>query len=359
MSSKPSIAHVIDTLQIGGKERIAVLLANELFKKGYEVKLVLIHQTGPMQNELNDGISVQVINRLYKWRLGYLKKLYKCLRSASIIHVHAKHDLRYVLLCKLLFGLKAKIILQDHSHKVYFTWKDHLLTFARHQFIYVGVTQQHRQAAQNVLHIPKSKAYFVPHAFALSTISKRYKKTEQTLQFVAVARLINRKNILFLIDLLKEFNNIGGAELTIYGTKEDLDYLQQINTKIKYSNLQNKVTIILNKAQQHIDLTQYDMALHAAVQESGPLVLMEFLGAGIPFLSYQTGAIADMLSKDFPECIMEHFDVAAWAKQIEFIQSNKIALKQRIEKLLDGKYSVEKYVQRWERIYGVISSSCA
>ena len=69
-------------------------------------------------------------------------------------------------------------------------------------------------------------------------------------------------------------------------------------------------------------LSNYQIAIHVAHSESGPLVLMEYLIQGLPFLAHKTGEVADVLYSELPECFVNSLEKHEWNRKLEFLRSN-------------------------------------
>ena len=71
---------------------------------------------------------------------------------------------------------------------------------------------------------------------------------------------------------------------------------------ISSKNLDNNISIIQNCYNIEDRLTHYQLALHSSKLEAGPLVLLEYLSQGVPFLSFKTGEVVDKIKEmDFQE----------------------------------------------------------
>ena len=103
------ILQVIDTLDVGGAERVLVDLSNLLYENGVEVAVCTIVNRGKMADKLNNGIEHYNIGRDIKYSLLKMYQFYKIAKEFQIIHVHMRYNLKYVWLIKKLFLLKKVI----------------------------------------------------------------------------------------------------------------------------------------------------------------------------------------------------------------------------------------------------------
>ena len=100
---------------------------------------------------------------------------------------------------------------------------------------------------------------------------------------------------------------------------------------------------------------QYSMAIHCSPKETGPLVLIEYLSTGLPFIAYQTGSAADTIAATFPQLFMQHFEEEQWEKRIrEIIQDKELPLQMQL--LYKTKFNPEDYINTCLQIYQSVRS---
>ena len=87
--NKINVLHLIDTLDIGGAERVAVNLVNLLPRDEYKTFLCTTRRIGPLQSKVNKDVKVLSLNRKYRFDLRALIKLYKFIVKSDINIIHA------------------------------------------------------------------------------------------------------------------------------------------------------------------------------------------------------------------------------------------------------------------------------
>jgi glycosyltransferase involved in cell wall biosynthesis len=92
-------------------------------------------------------------------------------------------------------------------------------------------------------------------------------------------------------------------ELTLIGVNQDLEYFNEVR-----ENLDDNISLIENCTEPELILPNFDFALMVSKNESGPLVLLEYLLCGVPFIAYKTGGISDILCKYYPDFFINNFD---------------------------------------------------
>ena len=100
---------------------------------------------------------------------------------------------------------------------------------------------------------------------------------------------------------------------------------------------------------------QYNLAIHCSPKETGPLVLIEYLAARLPFIAYQTGSAADAIAANLPQLFMQNFEPEEWQQRIsEIIQNNE--LPRQMQELYKKNFNPEDYINKCLQIYQSVLS---
>ncbi|MCC9043604.1 glycosyltransferase [Myroides sp. M-43] len=111
------VLQVIDSLHLGGAERLLVEVVPILVNKGFEVDVVLLNgENTSFYEDLNDSKCCNIISlgRGY-YNIGYFYKLYKLIQNYDVIHVHLFPAQYYVSILKMLSLFDKKTIFTEHS----------------------------------------------------------------------------------------------------------------------------------------------------------------------------------------------------------------------------------------------------
>ena len=105
-----------------------------------------------------------------------------------------------------------------------------------------------------------------------------------------------------------------------------------------------------NKPSVHFD--NFKFGLCTSISESGPLVILEYFVAGLPFLSYKTGGIADILYKYVPEYFLDSFEINDWIERHTQLSQNYQRIpKDLIELVLEKEFNRDIYANKLIEIY--------
>lgn len=335
------ILHVIDRLNVGGAEKVMVYLTSLLADHNINIAVLLFNEGFPLEQELDPKLKKHILNRKNKFSI---KKLWQANRICSrydIIHVHMRHNYAYMRLAQFLFGGKYIIILHDHFFN---TGHIHpaLKGFIKPKY-YIGVSRSLVKWAKDALGIDPSNIFLLPNTIVPKTLSEK----EGQSQTIIVSNLSAIKNIEFGIELCNYINE----PLIIYGNNAEAEYANRIMALAEKAN----VRIMSGISDVSTVFNSKSFALHCSKAESGPLVLLEYLAYGVPFLAYNTGEVAETVSGELPLHFIDSFDMQAWADRIRQIKAQG-DISEKLKAVFNKYFDPKKYVQQCLNIYQTVRS---
>ena len=346
------IIQVIDTLSVGGAEKILINLANLQKKKGHEVCVLTILEPGPLASQLQPEIPQVSLHRQWKFNPFTMYRFIRIARKYDVIHVHSSHNLRYVFLATRLFGLKKVIFFHEHNgnieidqsvrwHQRLIYPKVHLIAVSRK--ISQWAIEKVKVPAKNVHLLSNTVASYPFRPFALT------KEGKQKTSIILTSNFLRNKNLGFAIYLMSLLTE---CSLTIVGQPYDLSYVEELNQECVKLGINVRIRFIHDCRDIQPILNQFDLAVHTANFESGPLVLIEYLAQGIPFLSYRTGEIAYMVEEQFPDFIIDNFQVEQWVERIHLLlYRDRQALGTAMRRFYEAQFSEDSYYEQCQQIY--------
>jgi glycosyltransferase involved in cell wall biosynthesis len=245
---------------------------------------------------------------------------------------------------KRVFRGKYKIILHDHEGKIYINENP---PFPEFKFLkpdyYIGVCDKLVQWSENIWRMEPQKTSTLLNLPFVEFKENNFTDDIKDFDFVLVGNLKPIKNQLFAAHLIGEMKR----KITFFGNNQENEYFHRI------ANSPNcKIVQHVNVNQELI--SRFKFGLCTSISESGPLVVMEYLMAGIPFLAYKVGGMSDAIAEYFPEYFIENFNREEWIDRIAEIENNPIPkeiYEERMNRLLEEKFSAEKYKAKLMEIY--------
>lgn len=345
ISNNLKILQVIDTLAVGGAENVFVNTCNVLHEKKKDVTALFILKKGVLANKMNRDIPFFELNRSNKWNFLKMKECLAIIKKFDIIHCHSRHNYRYIKLVSLLFNLKSKIIFHDHSSNkkipVLFN------SFLRPKFI-ISVSSEMGNFLKSKINI-KNKNVFVLSNL-IQKISEQGKiNYDCTYDFILVSNFKKNKEVEFIVNLIQDLN----SSLLLVGHKSDKLYYDKIENKIKNKGINVTIKSEITNAQEILNNAK--IGLHASMKETGPLVLIEYLAVGLPFLAYETGEVSKIVKEYYPEFFINNLDSAEWKKRINYIKQKKYNSLD-LQNIYKEHFSEEIFYNKLINIYSCIIS---
>ncbi len=352
-----TILHLIDTLNIGGAERVLVTICNIFHQKKYKIDVLTILTPGKYADELLPGIKVYTLNRKWKYNPLKLYQLSRIVNRYDIVHIHMRYDLRYVFLAKLLFGFKTKIVSHDHYGSIVIDPAvPKFSKFILKKVTYAAVSQDLIEWAVNKVGLPREQTFLLSNIVQIKN-NRTIRSNVKQHSILMVANIRPAKNIEFALELMKAFNEKGNdVRLDIVGQINDKEYYKKILSMISQYQLDEKVKLIHDCYNVQAIIQKYSLAIHTAKSESGPLVLIEYLGHAIPFVTFKTGRVVEQIQNELPEMIISTFNLEEWISSItSLLKENeggiKEDLKTRMNQVFLKYYSEDKYFKDCLSVY--------
>ncbi|SDW84349.1 glycosyltransferase [Aequorivita viscosa] len=339
------VLQIIDTLEVGGAERVFVDMCNILYENNRDVSaLILLKDKGELAGQLK--VPILPFSRKSKWSVVSMYNCSKILKQFDIIHCHSKHVFRYIWLVNILSGVKKNIILQDHSS--FKTVGKQLLLFKyllkpQH---YIGVSEEINQHAVKKIGLSIKSVYLLENIILRTNV----KQTRTITDFVLVSNIKSSKNNLFALEVVKSFSK---KSIRIIGHVQGQSYYEKLRAFSEKNKL--STNFVTNSQEVQSILKNSKVGLHTSPSETGPLVLIEYLAQGLPFLAYETGEVAKILKPHFPEYFIDNFKVAEWKERLDLIM-NSTPNTPKMERVFEQYFGEEQYFEKLENIYACIKT---
>ncbi len=333
------ILQVIDTLNVGGAEKVFIDMCSVLFENNQQVSALFLLESGALSSEFNPEIQKFELYRKNKWSVKKMKECSIILNKFEIVHCHFRHVYRYVTLVNKLFPFNAKIILHDHYGSIDVDTKVPFLfsSFFKPNF-YIGVSNTLVKWAKNNLQLEDKNVFLLENIIIKNLQIKERKKNYD---FILVSNIKKIKNNQFAIDLAKKLNK----SLLLVGKNQDESYYQNIQNSLTDSI---EIDATISNAQQVLHCAKF--GLHTSFSETGPLVLIEYIAHGLPFLAYETGEVSKVLKNYFPLFFIDNFDINQWEERVKKINENQIDYS-KFENVFQKEFGKLNYYRKLVEIY--------
>lgn len=360
--SKKSIGvlQVIDTLSVGGAERVIVDMCNILHKNGVHVELLCTVAYGPFLDDLHPDVPRHNLARTSSIEPLPMFKLSRIIRKFDVVHVHMRHVLRYVVACRKIFRFGQPVVFHDHfgDIKIDKSYSRELQKMMLSTF-YVSVSDELTEWAIDQVGVDAEKARTISNIVVPQPIDEGFKvDSSRPVKMVQVSNFKSTKHIEFAVDVMAELErrSPGTYYLDVYGKVNDKAYYDLVCSRIKYHELSEDVIRFHHEGGGvQPKLSKYDLALHTAKSESGPLVVMEFMANNLPFLCYDTGEVIKQIKGEITSHILPSFDLNVWVESIESLNLVDVKNSGRLKQVFDKHFSTYAYFQKCISVYNKLA----
>jgi glycosyltransferase involved in cell wall biosynthesis len=275
-----SILQLIDSLEAGGAERMAVNYANALAKQIEFSGLVVSRKEGPLVNQIDEGVSYLFLNRnnVIDFKALYTLKNYVLLHKVTVVHAHSTSFFLAFLL-KLIHP-SIKILWHDHYGDSEFLNKRPLLALRLIAPFFSGiiaVNQKLKVWTQEKLHFENS--IYLPNFPTEEKNITEYTVLEgiEGKRIVCLANLRVQKDHFLLLEVAKKLK-ISHPEWTFHLIGKDFQdgYSKQIQSLIIEHHLEKNVFLYGTKQDIKNILEQSTIAILTSQSEGLPMAILEY-----------------------------------------------------------------------------------
>ncbi|MBC7641263.1 MAG: glycosyltransferase [Flavobacterium sp.] len=330
------IIQIIDSLEAGGAEKMAVNYANVLCEEIEFSGLIATRGQGVLVNSLNKNVDYLYLNKKSKFDLKAIWNLKKYC-SKNKVEIIQAHSSSFFLGCLIKIVLpKIKLIWHDHNGGVVPKREDQIYIKIFSIFFngIISVNQELKTWALKTLYC--KKIIYLSNFSVQAVLEK--KETElkgiSGKRILCLANLRIQKNHLMLVNMALKLKN-SNPDWTFHFVGKDFqdDYSQELKTLIHKNNLHD--VVFLYDSRQDIEniISQSDICVFSSISEGLPVSLLEFGNQKKAVLSTKVGEIQYIIQDDFNGFLSNVDDVNDFYAKLIVLIENPI-LRQNLGKNL-------------------------
>jgi glycosyltransferase involved in cell wall biosynthesis len=297
-----NVMHLVDTLNVGGAERMAVNIVNALPRDKYRAHLCTTRQEGPLANQVNKDVVRHSLQRAGRFDWRAVKSLVAELKRNDIRILHAHGTSLFIGSIAASFSPPTTVVWHDH-------WGRHDVE-GRPAWLYrmaasraggvIAVNQRLAQWSRDQLGIPAERVSFISNFVSESSQNGPPPHLPGTAggRIVCVANFRPQKDLINLIDAMSiVIVAFPSAHLLMIGDISDVTYADQIRERISEKNLGQYVSIMGQRNDVTAVLQACDIGVLSSASEGLPLSLIEYGWARLPTVATQVGDCATVLDE--------------------------------------------------------------
>lgn len=371
MLRRVRVLMVTDSLQLGGAEQVAVDIANTLDRDSYEVMFCSTRIDGELRAGLAEDVEVEVLGRRATWDVPKLLEFGRYLRRnrIDIIHSHGRGTMRFVALTRALGLTSAHHLFHDHFGRMHLDRSAGLglrLPLRHGVDDYVGVESRLCRWAVETVGLDPDRVHLVRSGVQLQRfveaepvdLRSEFGLGDCELALVMIANFRPQKDHPTLFRALAELppQDRERVRVVICGsTTADPDYFAGCTAMLDRLGISHLVHPIGARDDAPAILAGADAAVFSSKNESGPLVLLEYMASALPFVATETGEIAHAVRVADVGILVEPRDYQALAHALSRLLSmspeDRAAMGERGLMMVAEQFEQGVVVKEVEQIY--------
>jgi len=294
------IVEFVETLNLGGLEKMVLNLAVEQASAGHQVRIYCLFRPGTLADEARErGIEITFFDKKLGFSFSTLFAIAAVMRRdrPDVVHSHNPFVHHYAAMAAKLAGCKATVNTRhgpiDSEGKAfnerYFRW---VLPLTDHV---VHVSDHCRQTLSPRLRGRKNKHSVILNGISLEPFMSQKAQPGQSfpcLRFGTVGRMVPVKAHSILIEAFRlVLEKLPTAELHIVGGGPLMNELQAQTDKL---GLARHVQIKGPSSDISSVLSKWDIFVLPSLNEGLPLVVLEAMAAGLPIVATRVGGVPEV-----------------------------------------------------------------
>jgi len=353
---KPGVLHLLDTLEPGGAERMAVTLVNHLPQERFRIFLGTTRREGPLATLVRPEVGRLALNRRWTFDPPALRRLAAFLRqeSISILHAHGSS----LLVARLATALKPRPALVWHVHYGRLADGGPLdpvyRAAARRIDAVIAVSGPLAGWCRERLGIHPDRVVYLPNFVADAPPGPVPDLPgEPGRRVVCVANLRAEKDHL---NLLRAFARVQGevqeAHLLLAGAEVEPACAARVREQA--AALDGRISFLGSRPDVPALLRGCDVGVLASSSEGFPLSLLEYGRAGLAAVATRVGQCSEVLDGGEAGLLVPPGDPGALAGALLALlrdPARRAAVGERLCRRVQERYSSETVMEHLEAVY--------
>lgn len=340
-------------------------LANATHASGEQVSVCITRTADDLAGDLHPAIPLTQLKRQRRFELDKMLQLDRLARTADLLHVHGRSSFSFVTACKTIGLLRGRpTLLHDHYGieidpsvpRWFAVWGRHFVDQ------YVGVYSRLARWAIDS-GVPAARVRWIDNALDFSRLHSSandvLRRTENipddALLGIAVGGIRNEKGFDILVDVLAHLPLAPPWVVCVIGRDADPAYAARVREQARSLGLEERLHFIGERADAAVLMHGADFAVLPSRSESGPLVLIEYLAAGLPVVAFEIGSISAAAAKAGIPGFVPPGDVDAFQQALTVLLNlPPAALDERGQhgaRIAETLFTMESRVTEWMDVY--------
>lgn len=290
------VLQLIDSLDAGGAERMAVNIANALLQSGIPSFFCVTRKEGLLKKNFDEAIPFLFARKQGKLDLRALLKVRKFIKKHNITHIHAHTTSFFFGALLKLMCPNCKLIWHEHHGKRVTTKKSNnkaLVFFSRYFNAVITVNEELKSWSQENLYC--KEVVYIPNFVSKNSFLYEKHQSKKN-HIVCVANLRPVKNHL---NLLEAFYLIHKKhpdwELYLFGKSYNDAYEESCKEFVREKQLSKKVTFMGSINDVSSYLFEASIGVLSSDSEGLPMALLEYGASQLAVVTTDVGHCKEVI----------------------------------------------------------------
>lgn len=341
------VLQIVDTLDAGGMERMAIAIANSLPPDRYESHLCTTRRGGTLESELSGRVHHLQLGRSSRFDIAAFQSLADYVKRQGIRIVHAHGPSLFVSSLLGLFNRSISIVWHDHFGAGHVrgrpVWAYRLAT-SRVESI-ISVTEDLERWAVRELHRSTDSVRYLPN-FVVTRPRTGHVPSLPGLpgrRLVCVANMKPQKGHITLIHAMQRIvARMPDAHLLLVGGETSTAHGEKVKAEIERCGVSKDVTLLGVRSDVHELLLGCDIGILSSMSEGLPVALIEYGAMKLAVVATDVGQCAEVLGGGSAGLLVQPNDPHALADAVISLLENPVkarALAEQLQQRVSAVYS--------------------
>ena len=353
---------MIDSLDIGGAERVAVNLANLMPRDQYQTYLCTTRNDGPLASLLQPDVGRLRLERRSTLDRRGISRLVSFIRSEKVQILHAHGRALFTAILASRFAPSPPVVWHIHSGR-YATedkwlWRMICQWFTQRTAGSVAVTRPLAAWTEQRLGVPRERVWYIPNFVCehQGAATSGDLPGSPGARIACVANLRPEKDHLTLVRALAAVvKQIPQTHLLLIGDRgQPVDAYDPVRHEIQRLGLADHVSLLGPRRDVGAILRQCDIGVLSSASEGLPLALLEYGMAGLPAVATEVGQCAEVLDHGQAGLVVAPqapTELAAALERLLRSPKHRQHLGQQFRRRTQETYSSNRVVQQIGQVY--------
>lgn len=282
------VLQLIDSLNPGGAERMAVNIANALKSVGVDSFICTTREEGQLKSEINEGVTYLYLKKLNTLDFAAVTRIRRFIKNNKITHIHA-HTTSYFFATLIKISMPSLVVIwhEHHGNKIATTRRNNLPLFFCSIFFSCIIVVNRKLETWSRKNLKTARVNYLPN-FVPSTHIPNDTSKNKTL--VCLANLRSPKNHHLLIKCFSIVHKrYPDWKLQLIGKDFKNAYSEELKRIIKNESLEGSVIFTTSAISVFRELLKASIGILSSNNEGLPMAILEYGTANLAVVCTNVG----------------------------------------------------------------------